>query len=101
MPVWRSPSIIPFGHFPAPGKHPDSNRSGIVFPPVKPQHGTVIELWHLPLLFLAALAAGFVDAIAGGGGLITLPVLLSCGIDPRVALGINKLQCGLWLVSAT
>lgn len=61
----------------------------------------MIELWHLPLLFLAALAAGFVDAIAGGGGLITLPVLLSCGIDPRVALGTNKLQGSFGSASAT
>ena len=52
----------------------------------------MIELWHLPLLFLAGLAAGFVDTIAGGGGLITLPVLLSLGLDPAHALGTNKLQ---------
>jgi uncharacterized membrane protein YfcA len=52
----------------------------------------VIHLWQLPLLFLAGLAAGFVDTIAGGGGLITLPVLLSLGLDPAHALGTNKLQ---------
>ncbi|MFC1488385.1 TSUP family transporter [Thermodesulfobacteriota bacterium] len=44
------------------------------------------------LLGLAGLIAGFVDAIAGGGGLITLPVLLSVGIPPHLALGTNKLQ---------
>jgi uncharacterized membrane protein YfcA len=38
------------------------------------------------------LAAGFVDSIAGGGGLITLPVLLSLGLKPQEALGTNKLQ---------
>jgi uncharacterized protein len=52
----------------------------------------MIMPWHLPLLFLVGLAAGFVDSIAGGGGLITLPVLLSFGLDPRHALGTNKLQ---------
>jgi uncharacterized protein len=52
----------------------------------------MFELWHLPLLFLTGLAAGFVDSIAGGGGLIALPVLLSFGLDPRQALGTNKLQ---------
>lgn len=52
----------------------------------------MIELWHWPLLFATGLAAGFVDSIAGGGGLITLPVLLSFGFDPRTALGTNKLQ---------
>jgi uncharacterized membrane protein YfcA len=44
------------------------------------------------LLVLAAFAAGFVDAIAGGGGLITIPALLIGGVDPLAALGTNKLQ---------
>lgn len=48
-------------------------------------------------LFLLALAgvgmiAGFVDAIAGGGGLITLPVLLSVGFGPIAAIATNKMQ---------
>lgn len=48
---------------------------------------------HLALiLVLAAFVAGFVDAIAGGGGLITVPVLLLCGADPVQALATNKLQ---------
>jgi uncharacterized membrane protein YfcA len=41
-------------------------------------------------LCAAALAAGFVDAIAGGGGLLTLPALLAAGIPPYLALGTNK-----------
>lgn len=49
----------------------------------------------LALLFIAAFVAGFIDAIAGGGGLITIPALLSAGIPPAMALGTNKLQaCG-------
>jgi uncharacterized membrane protein YfcA len=46
----------------------------------------------LILLFLAAFVAGLIDSIAGGGGLITLPALLSAGLPPQVALGTNKLQ---------
>lgn len=47
------------------------------------------------LLFSVALIAGFIDAIAGGGGLITIPALLASGIPPVMALGTNKLQaCG-------
>lgn len=42
------------------------------------------------LLSIAGLAAGFIDAIAGGGGLITIPSLLFVGIPPHVALGSNK-----------
>jgi uncharacterized protein len=44
------------------------------------------------LLILAAFVAGFVDAIAGGGGLITVPVLLLAGASPIGALATNKLQ---------
>jgi uncharacterized membrane protein YfcA len=44
------------------------------------------------LLFLAGLGAGWIDSIAGGGGLITVPVLLAIGLPPQAALGTNKLQ---------
>ena len=40
----------------------------------------------------AGLLAGFVDAIAGGGGMIALPALLAAGVPPVAALGTNKLQ---------
>ena len=46
----------------------------------------------LALLALAAFAAGFVDGIAGGGGLITIPALLMAGLDPVSAIATNKLQ---------
>ncbi len=52
----------------------------------------MIPLWQLPLLFATGLVAGFVDAIAGGGGLITMPVLLTLGFSPKDTLGTNKLQ---------
>jgi uncharacterized membrane protein YfcA len=44
------------------------------------------------LLVLAALLAGAVDAIGGGGGLITVPALLAAGLPPPFALGTNKGQ---------
>lgn len=44
------------------------------------------------LLMLAAFVAGFVDAIAGGGGLITVPALLLAGATPLQALATNKVQ---------
>lgn len=44
------------------------------------------------LLFLAGMFAGTVDAIAGGGGLISLPVLIATGMPPHLAFGTNKLQ---------
>ena len=44
------------------------------------------------LLVAVAFVAGFVDAIAGGGGLITLPALLLAGASPIAALSTNKVQ---------
>jgi len=61
----------------------------------------VFELWQFLLLFGTGLAAGFVDSIAGGGGLLTLPVLLSVGLDPKLALGTNKLQAAFGSGSAS
>jgi uncharacterized membrane protein YfcA len=43
-------------------------------------------------LALAALVSGFVDAIAGGGGAITVPALLAAGLPAHLALGTNKGQ---------
>jgi uncharacterized protein len=48
--------------------------------------------WILVLLVLAAFAAGFIDAIAGGGGLLTVPALLSVGLPPHLVFGTNKGQ---------
>ena len=46
----------------------------------------------IAMLGAAATLAGFIDAIAGGGGLITVPALLAAGLPPVNALGTNKLQ---------
>ncbi|MDC9823552.1 TSUP family transporter [Devosia sp. ZB163] len=50
------------------------------------------DLTILVALGFVGLLAGFVDAIAGGGGLIALPALLAVGIPPVTAFGTNKLQ---------
>ena len=44
------------------------------------------------VLFGVAVLAGFIDAIVGGSGLITLPALLLCGVPPHLSLATNKLQ---------
>ena len=52
----------------------------------------MIEPWlYLPLTAVA-MVAGFVDSIAGGGGLIVIPALLFAGVPSLYALGTNKLQ---------
>ena len=45
----------------------------------------------LALLIGVAFLAGFIDAIAGGGGLLTIPALLTAGLPPHLVLGTNKL----------
>jgi uncharacterized membrane protein YfcA len=43
------------------------------------------------ILVVAFFAAGFIDSVAGGGGLITVPSLLLAGLPPQAALATNKL----------
>lgn len=50
-----------------------------------------------PLVFLA----GFIDAIAGGGGLISLPAYLIAGLPPHAAIGTNKFSACMGTVVAT
>lgn len=54
-------------------------------------------------LFLAACVffAGVVDALAGGGGLITLPAYLAVGLNPALVLGTNKLTSSIGTVVST
>src|SRR5690606_27723312 len=59
---------------------------------VAPHPMPELALQLLLLLFLAGLLAGFIDSIAGGGGMITIPAMLLAGIPPLQVLGTNKLQ---------
>ena len=52
----------------------------------------MIEPWIYGALGATAVLTGFIDAIAGGGGLIMMPALLSAGVPPINALATNKLQ---------
>ncbi|AQT66994.1 Sulfite exporter TauE/SafE [Anaerohalosphaera lusitana] len=53
------------------------------------------------ILAFAGLLAGFVDSIAGGGGIITVPALMAVGIPPHFALGTNKLQASFGSFTAS
>lgn len=55
----------------------------------------------LLFLFLTALTAGFLDTLAGGGALLTIPALILSGIPPLAALGTNKLQSSMGTATAT
>ncbi|WP_372626696.1 sulfite exporter TauE/SafE family protein [Arsukibacterium sp.] len=55
------------------------------------------------LLILCAVAfvAGYIDAIAGGGGLLTVPALLTAGLPPHLVLGTNKLAATFGSLTAS
>jgi len=55
----------------------------------------------IALLVAVAVLAGFIDAIAGGGGLITVPALLAVGVPPVQAIATNKVQSSVGTASAT
>lgn len=60
--------------------------------------------WDMVLLLLVAgFASGFIDALVGGGGLISLPAVLIAGLPPSLALGTNKFSatCGIIISSLT
>ena len=63
----------------------------------------LLPLPPLTMAFLCAMVflAGFVDAAAGGGGLISLPAFLACGIPAHVALGCNKFSSAVGTTFST
>jgi uncharacterized protein len=56
------------------------------------RRGMHLTVEIIALLALVAFVAGFIDAMAGGGGLLTIPALLAAGIPPVAAIATNKLQ---------
>lgn len=54
----------------------------------------------LVFLILSAFVAGTIDALAGGGGLLTIPALMAAGVPPVSALATNKLQSAIGTSSA-
>ncbi len=56
-------------------------------PPIEAIQFVLIHGWPL---FIAASMAGLVDSIGGGGGLITVPTLLTMGVPAPLLLGSNK-----------
>ncbi|MEE9319065.1 MAG: TSUP family transporter [Granulosicoccus sp.] len=55
----------------------------------------------LVALVVVALVAGFIDAIAGGGGLLTVPALMMAGLSPVSAIATNKLQAVFGTLAAS
>ncbi|RUS47312.1 TSUP family transporter [Cohnella sp. AR92] len=58
--------------------------------------------WEIVLLVAAGgFLAAFIDSVAGGGGLIAVPILLTAGLPPHLALGTNKLAGTLSSLTST
>jgi len=47
--------------------------------------------WQLPLLFFVGIVAGIINTLAGGGSLLTLPLLIFMGLPGAVANGTNRI----------
>ena len=60
-----------------------------------------VSLLTIIVLFLAGGLAGFCDSTGGGGGFVSIPILLTLGVPPTVALGTNKFQSSIGLVAAS
>lgn len=58
-------------------------------------------IWIIAIICIAVFVAGYIDAIAGGGGLISLPVYLLCGIPTHQALGTNKMSSCIGTTAST
>mgnify|MGYP002854751176 CR=1 FL=1 len=63
--------------------------------------GGTISVWGFVLLAVMAFVAGFVDAIAGGGGFISLPGYLFAGLPVHAAIATNKLSSSMGTTVAT
>ena len=42
------------------------------------------------IIFISGLIAGVINTLAGGGSLLTLPILIFCGLPPNIANGTNR-----------
>lgn len=59
------------------------------------------SIWAVLLICAGVFAASFIDAIGGGGGLISLPTYLFVGLPTHYALGTNKLSSSLGTIAST
>ena len=60
-----------------------------------------LPIWVVFLIWIGVFCASFMDSIAGGGGLISLPAYLLAGLPAHVALGTNKLSSCIGTVAST
>lgn len=59
------------------------------------------QWWHYVLLVVVGFAVGFINTIAGGGSLLSLPTLIFLGLPPAVANGTNRVAIVIQTAMAT
>lgn len=67
--------------------------------PIDPH--VILDTHVILALAVTAFVAGYVDAVAGGGGLLTVPALLLAGVPPVEAIATNKLQSTFGVAAAS
>ncbi|MCK4412818.1 MAG: sulfite exporter TauE/SafE family protein [Candidatus Eisenbacteria sp.] len=60
-----------------------------------------MELWQYPVLIAGGFLCGIINALAGGGSFVTLPLLLLIGLPPQVANATNRVAITLQCVAGT
>ena len=50
-----------------------------------------MEIWYIPVVFIVGIIAGFINTLAGGGSLLTLPILIFLVLPTAIANGTNRL----------
>ncbi|OEH91589.1 TSUP family transporter [Bacillus solimangrovi] len=60
-----------------------------------------ISIYTIVLLFSFGFLAAFIDAVVGGGGLISIPALLFSGLSPSAAIATNKLASSMGSLTST
>jgi uncharacterized membrane protein YfcA len=62
--------------------------------------GLEFEIWIVVILCFTFFVSGFVDSVAGGGGLINIPIFLLVGAPPEFALGTTKMSATIGKIAA-
>lgn len=59
------------------------------------------EWYYIPLLIVVGFIVGFINTVAGGGSLLSLPILIFLGLPPSVANGTNRVAIVIQTFMAT
>lgn len=60
-----------------------------------------VGLWQIVVMFFLCILAGFIDSVAGGGGLVSLTSYYAIGLPPIYAIGNNKFSSTFGTLFAT